>query len=207
MSIKHLPRPRIQRAFVRWFNDNRSRFEVPVRLTKITAKGVELHFINYPDCISVWLSSDELGVNVKWQGDYWDALFDMDLYPCHTPDGYKCEFCVPDNGESATLFPSREALWQDHLFAPFLKWVNEKLAPARWLQVSCTGNRGSTWAQLILDESELSKPDRTLLFIQQLKRVDGQPVYDGGQEGITNWLVSLKPESKQRVSSAARAKL
>lgn len=31
-----------------------------------------------------------------------------------------------------------ESLWQDHLFEPFLRWVNEELAPAHWLQVSRT---------------------------------------------------------------------
>jgi len=195
VSIKRLPRPRIQRAFVLWFNENRTRFEVPIRLTKITAKGVELHFHNYPDCLTVWLSSDALSVNVEWQGDWWDRLVDLDAYLYHTHGGYRCRFCVVDNGESAVLFPSREALWQDHLFAPFLKWVNEKFAPARWLMVSSTSDRGATWAKLIRDKSELSEPDRTLLLMQQLKRLDGQPAYVGGTEGVTNWLVSLKPGS------------
>lgn len=105
---------------------------------------------------------------------------------------------MADNSDSAKLFPSREALWQDHLFDKFLSWVNEKLAPARWLQISCigsSGNRRCTWVQLIMDESELSKPDRTLHLMQQLKRVDGQPAYEGGAEGVMNWLVSLKPET------------
>jgi len=195
MSIKHLPRDCIQRAFLFWFKENHTRFEVPLSLTKITAKSMELRFHKYPDCLSVWLSNDELRVHVEWQGEYWDALISLDAYPFHMPDGYKCELCVPDCGESSVLYPSREALWQDHLFDPFLKWVNEKLAPARWLQISCTGNRGSTWAQLIRDESELSKPDRTLLLMQQLKRLDGQPAYDGDSEGGRNWLVSLKPET------------
>ena len=103
-ETKRLPRPRIQRAFVRWFNENRTRFAVPVRLTKITAKGIELHFYGYPECLSVWLSSDGIGVHVEWQGEYWDALLDMDIYLCHTPDGYKCEHCVPDNGEPVVLY-------------------------------------------------------------------------------------------------------
>jgi len=205
MSIKHLPRPRIQRTFVRWFNENHTRFMVPIRLTKITAKGVELHFQNYPDCLSVWLSSYELGVHVEWQGDYWDALFNQEVYLCRTPGGYKCEFCELDYGKSAALFPSRELLWQDHLFEPFLKWVNEKLAPARWLRVSSIGDGGSTWAELIRDESALLKPDRTLLLMQQLSRLDGQPVYSDGSEGVTNWMVSLKPKRKLKVLSAARA--
>jgi len=144
MTIKRLPRPRIQRAFVRWFNKNRIRFEVPIHLTKISANGIELHFHNYPDCLSVWLSSDALGAHVEWQGEYWDNLIDLDAYLCHTPSGYTCEFCGPDGSESVALFSSREALWQDHLFDHFLKWVNEKLAPARWLKISCADGRGAT---------------------------------------------------------------
>jgi hypothetical protein len=198
MKIKRFPRPRLQRAFVLWFNDNHTLFKIPLRLTKLSAKGVELHFQNFPDCLSVWLALDELRVFVEWQGEPWDTLFDMDLYPSRTSDGYKCDQCMRDEGESVALFPTRVALWQDHLFAPFLKWVNEKLYSARWLRISClgpAGDRGCTWAELIHDESELSKPDRTLLLMQQLKHVDGQPAHEGGAEGVTNWVIPLKPEA------------
>ncbi len=195
MSMKRLPRPRIQRAFVRWFNENYTRFMVSVRLTKITAKGVELHFHNYPDCLLVWLSNNEINVHVEWQGKYWDELIDLNAYPCHAPGGYKCKLCVQENGESATLFPNRESLWLDHLFEPFLKWVNEKLAPALWLQISYIGDRGATWAQLIRDEIALSEPDQTLHLMKQLKRLDGEPIYAGGTEGVTNLIISLKPET------------
>lgn len=196
MSIKRLPRPQIQRCFMRWLKENNARFEVPLILTKITAKGVELHFQNYPDCLSVWLSHKEINVHVQWQGEWWDMLISLDAWSYHTSGGYKCNCCWDDRGKSATIFPSREALWTDHLFDPFLKWVNEYLAPARWLRISSTGGRGITWAALIRNESELTEPDRTLLLSQQLKRLDGQPVYDGASEGVTNWLISLKPETR-----------
>jgi hypothetical protein len=195
MSIKHFPRPRIQRAFLCWFIENRTRFAVPIRLTKITAKQVELKFHNYPDCLSVSLSRNELNIFVEWQGEQWDTLLSLDAYLSRTPVGYKCTQCVPDDGESITLFPSREALWQDHLFNPFLTWANEKLAPARWLKLSSNRDRGATWAQLIRDECELLEPDRTLLFIRQLKRLDEQQVYEGSSEDILNWLVLLKPSA------------
>ncbi len=92
------------------------------------------------------------------------------------------------------VYPTRETLWCDHMFEPFLKWVNEKLAPARWLQLSCTGDRGASWAKLIRDESELVEPDRELRLVQNLKRLDGQPCFDGGTEDILKWLIELKPE-------------
>lgn len=130
-SIKYLPHDCIQRVFLRWINENRIDFMVPIRLAGITAKGAKFHFYNFPDCLSVLVSGNNLGVYVNWQGEPWDVLFDTDLYPNQTPDGFKCTLCESDEGESAALFPTREALWQDHLFEPFLRWVNEKLAAAR----------------------------------------------------------------------------
>jgi hypothetical protein len=193
-SIKYLPHDCIQRAFLRWFNENYTIFKVPIRLARISAKGAKLNFHNFPDCLSIWLANDALRVAVEWQGEPWDVLFDSDLYPCQTPDGFKCTLCEPDEGESAAFFPTREALWLDHLFEPFLKWVNGKLASARWLRISSINDRSCTWAELIQSESKLSEPDRTLILMQQLKRLDERPVYDGGPEGVTNWLIPLKPE-------------
>jgi hypothetical protein len=193
-SIKYLPHDCIQRAFLRWFNENRTRFKVPIHLAGISAKGAKFHFRNCPDCISIWLANDELCVHVEWQGEPWDVLFETDLYPCQTPDGFKCTLCEPDEGKSAAFYPTREALWQDHNFARFLKWVNEKFASARWLRISCINDRGSTWAELIQSESKLSEQDRTLILMQNLKRLDDQPVDDGDPDGVTNWLIPLRPE-------------
>ena len=195
MSIKNLPPHSIQRVFLSWLNKKRDDFMVPLRLTKITANGVELHFINYPDCLSVGHSSNGLGVYVQWRRTHWDGLTGYDVYPYQTLEGYKCRQCVSEDGETAALFPTLEALWQDHLFAPFLKWVNEKLAPARWLQIS-RNSGGSYWAELIQEDSKLSEQDHTLLLKQQLKRFYGKRLYGGGTEdGFTNWFIPLKPET------------
>ena len=194
MFIKHLPRPCIQRTFVRWLDKNRTRFEVPVHIRKITADSVNLTFQGYPDCLSVSLSAYELNVHVNWQGRWWDMLISLDAWAFHTLGGYKCKCCWIDYGESATNFPSRESLWLDHLFDPFLQWVNEELTPARWLQISGTKDVGATWAKLIRDENALDKPDRTLLLMQRLIRIDGTPAYEGGSECVRSWLIPLKSD-------------
>lgn len=127
---QHLPRPRLQRAFVLWFRENRARFAVPVRLTRISAAGILLTFPDKPECLSVWLSRWDLSVNVDWQGVTWDTLLSLDASPELTAVGYRCSFCEVND----KTWPTREALWIDHLFEPFLAWVNECLAGATSIQ-------------------------------------------------------------------------
>lgn len=189
MTRKRLPRPRIQRAFVCWFRENRGRFKTSVRVAKVSARLVELQFPGQPDCLSASLSPDGLNVYVTWQGECWDLLCSLEASPFHTAEGWKCRQCVIENADSARFFPSRESLWQDHLFEPFLRWVNEKLAPARWLRVSRT--QGATWAELIRDESAPSNPGMTLLLVQQLKRIDGGSAHDSNAKVDSNRLIPL----------------
>jgi hypothetical protein len=195
MTRKHLPRPRIQRAFVHWFRENHDRFKMPVRVAKISAKRVELHFQGLPNNLSACLSPYELNVYVSWQGEPWDMLSSLEASPFHTAEGWKCKQCVLENGDLAGLFPSRESLWQHHLFKPFLRWVNEELAPARWLRVS--GTVGATWAELIRDESALSSPSTTLHVIQQLKRITVGSANDGNTTVVSEWLIPLVRQGGQ----------
>lgn len=189
MTRKHLPRRRIQRAFVFWFRENHGRFKTSVRVGKISARLVELHFPGHPDCLSACLLPDELNVYVTWQGECWDLLRSFEASPFHTVEGWKCKQCVFEHSDSARFFTSRESLWQDHLFEPFLRWVNEELEPARWLQVSRT--KGATCAELIRDESALPNPSTTLLLIQQIKRIDGGSAHDSNTADVSNWLIPL----------------
>jgi hypothetical protein len=139
----HLPRPRIQRAFVQWFRENRYRFNVSVRLGKISRSGIELNFPNHSKCLSAWLSGSGLEVFVDWQGLSWDRLISMDCMPVPVPGGYRCAWCL----EFVSVRPSREALWREHLFEPLMSWVNDQIAPASHLLLF--GRAGdATWAEL-----------------------------------------------------------
>lgn len=150
MSLNDLPRPRIQRAFIRWFEKNRCRFKIPCRITEIRGDSVQLKFVNYPDCLSVRMGKNSLDVVVDWRGQCWDMLISLDLSVNKLPAGYECKFCTMHTGGS-TVFPNRDVLWQDHFFEPFLRWVNEQLAYARWLEISTSESGGATWANLKRD--------------------------------------------------------
>ncbi len=190
MRIKRLPRPRNQRAFVRWFAENYPRFAVPVRISRITAKSVTLIFPGYPSCLSVSLCAHDLNVDVNWQGIHWDMVISLDAYMARTANGYQCKLCI-----TPEMFPSRESLWIDHLYEPFLKWVNEELASARWLEISGFDDGGVTWAHLVQADSDLEKPDRTLQLTQQLVRLDGKPARVRGEENVLRWRLPLNHET------------
>ena len=49
------------------------------------------------------------------------------------------------------VFPNRSALWTDHLFEPFLEWVNESLANAKRLALYGSSDY-ATWAGLLRDD-------------------------------------------------------
>ena len=136
-------RPHFQRAFISWLRANDSRFEVPVRVDGVNTKGVTLCFPNFADCLAVWLTHSELSVSVEWQGECWDLLISLDVCPQFDNGVYRCGFCT----QSSQAWPNLEALWLDHLYEPFLLWVNEKLATAQNLTIHGS-ERGVSWATL-----------------------------------------------------------
>ena len=140
-------RPRIQRAFFRWLEAHQRRFAVPLRIIKRTDRYVEMAFVGVNPLLSVTLTS-EIGVHVNWHGEWWDALMFFEACPTRSPQGYICETCLP---EAQIFFPSREALWEDHMFQPFLEWVNNKLVSARWIGVFQTETNGGRWADLLAE--------------------------------------------------------
>jgi hypothetical protein len=130
---------------------------------------LHLEFTGNP-ALSAALINSEINVTVEWQGECWDFLLSLDVLPKQTAGGYVCGHCLtamPSDSRSAatkpeerTIFPSLEALWRDHLFEPFLKWVNEKLATADAVGLYGSPSCGWTHAELISNhDARRTKPD------------------------------------------------
>lgn len=151
MAMAKSPRLRIQRAFLRWLRANASRFSVPVKVIRRTHRCIDIGLENLNPCVNVFLTW-EIGVEVSWQGECWDFLTFFEAAPEKTPQGYVCKMCEP---EARTLYPSREALWTDHLFEPFLAWINDELVPARWLALyGARGKSTAAWLEKTRPEDE-----------------------------------------------------
>ena len=174
MNKQHLRRPRIHRALVRWLKKNSTRFEVPLHMTKIKG-NFRFCFENYPDWLFVQIFRNDLAVSVEWRGRWFDALLWQHSFPIVIRGGYSPEMW--DRNDPRPVFPSLEVMWQEYLFEPFLRWVNNTLAPARGLQILRT--EGFIMARLFRDELVLPE--------------DGKPYYKFDSEVSFTCLVPLKP--------------
>jgi hypothetical protein len=130
-------RPRIQREFLRWFIQYRSQFAVPLRISKRTRRSFELEFVGAKAMIGASLTSWGINVWFHWQGECWDFLNCFDVIPKLINNGYICTLC---EYEHRVIFLSREQLWKEHLFNPFLEWINNELAQAPWIEIVGTKN-------------------------------------------------------------------
>ena len=143
-----MPRRMIQRAFLSWLEQNRSRFAIEIELGRRTDTDLEFTFAGINGALIGVLTTWEISVYVIHQGENWDCILDVNAEPKRVPGGYVCKLCPP---ESRPVFPNRPALWTDHLFEPFLDWVNESLAKAKWLALYGSPDYG-TWGRLLPDD-------------------------------------------------------
>lgn len=165
-------RPRFQRTFIAWLLDNRARFQVKTHIYRRTNKEILLAFAGVnPTIIYAAIRLEGIMVVVEQSGEFYDALFDLDIEVKRSTEGYTCQRC---DVEQQVIFPSREDLWRDHLFEPFLVWVNKKLSIARGIRIASDG--GSTWAKLIDTLDESLNDDPNLWLVKNLK-----PLNSGNQ--------------------------
>jgi hypothetical protein len=147
-------RPRIQRAFFDWLIRNRHRLSFDLLIEGRTDSGIEFSFVGVKRAIAAALTRYGITVWADWKGDCWDFLMDQDSYPERGPTGYFCSLCLDyfrktHPGQAFTkIFPSREAVWADDIFEPFLKWANDDLANAAYLGLFGTPEY-ATWAKLL----------------------------------------------------------
>jgi hypothetical protein len=140
------------RAFVDWLSDAGPRLAIALRVDKQDSESIEVSFVGINTAVGAIIEYDEtdafveLQVFVDWEGSNWDLILILDCEPVRRADGYVCDLCPP---EDQKVFPSREALWRDHLFEPFLEWVNKDLATADVIYLWSSPGKGMTSARLL----------------------------------------------------------
>jgi hypothetical protein len=140
--------PDLQRAFRAWLDDARSRRAVGVSIGRATSEITEFAFaMRNPVLTGALTSHGDLVVSAEWDGQCWDFLLSEEVRPVTVSGCIVCSLCESEGKHR--VFPSVEALWQDHLFRPFEQWINGKLAGAQAVALYRTATGGATWARLI----------------------------------------------------------
>ena len=145
----HFPkvRRRIHRAFFDWYAKNHEQFPLPLQYVGRKDNCLQIGIPGLHPAISIILTW-EIVASVEWQGDCWDLLTCFEAIPQHSARGYTCALC---DQQARIHFATREALWQDHLFMPFLNWLNDTLLPAKWIGLYGSYEHGVTWVELITE--------------------------------------------------------
>jgi hypothetical protein len=152
----------VHQALVDWLDTARSRLAIAVELRARAGGHIELSFVGINPAIGALLTSRELSVFVEWEERNWDLFLSLDVMPRRTASGYICEHCKP---EQRTIFPDLEALWRDHLFEPFLQWVNANLVAADAVGLYGSSSSGWTSAELLAhDDARRTEPDIRILL-------------------------------------------
>lgn len=110
------------------------------------AKGrdaVEISFRISDGSLHGYAQPTGISVSASWMEEVYDLLWDDDLIADHGPQGWCCSLC---SSKERQPFPTIEALWINHLFAPLRRWVDEQLRPAVMLEFH--QHCGATWVKL-----------------------------------------------------------
>ena len=153
--------PRLADSFLAWLNEARGRFARAIIIERCTDTGVEFSFDVGRSILSGWINDYELVISVDHDGTCWDLIACFEACPERSGAGYVCSDCFPD---ARTLFASPDALWTDHIFDPFLTWVNEKLAPAS--AIALIGSEGCSTAAWLISPGIVEKGEHQLIELR-----------------------------------------
>jgi len=134
MKTQKYYRPRVQRAFLRWYELNRDRFPAELQFVKRTDRCLKVTLPGLCPLITFDLLRSgtyfEFNPTVTMNDDSFDLLLWLDVSIQNTKGGYICRMCQDDRQK---LYQTREQMWADHLFEELLMWINKSLLMARWL--------------------------------------------------------------------------
>jgi hypothetical protein len=148
-------RSRIQQEFLEWHRVARNRFLVPVEIGDRTDQTIDLVFPSATPAISATLTRSDILVSVELDGHHWDIIRSFETALEEVQGGYACGLCEPAERE---VYPSQTRFWTDHVFDPFLAWVNTELFQA--IAIGFWGDlETGTWAKLMTrEQADAAKP-------------------------------------------------
>ena len=147
-------RRKVHKLFWQWLVCNRHRFLIDLKVEQREDRWIDFSFVGInPALTACFLGrQQEIEIWVTLDGERVDNIFSAYAWPKRVADGY---IDVSLLEEYRVLRPSREEIWTLGIYEDFLAWVNEDLAPARWIEISGERDR---WSSAKLSKSEQAPP-------------------------------------------------
>lgn len=155
-------RRNVFREFRNWYEENHQRFLMPLKLIKSCDHTVHLSVGTIPETVmTVVLNYNRTRQNsgldcAAYFGQInqcHDSMCWLDAFSMRQGSEFVCIECAHQG--NAVGFPSRKALWIDHIFEPLLAWINDTLAKTREIEFYQYGS--CSW--VVLNSGEAGSPN------------------------------------------------
>ena len=164
-----MPKSFQREAFDQWLYKNQEFFQHPPVIVKNGKNYFTMRFQGINSAISCIITSYDYSISVDYKGECWDLLESNFVSEQQTSSGeYFCKECEQ---EQQKLFPTRFAMWEDHIFKRILNWATDNLLNTKWL---CLFQyEGATWAKIV-DENNLLKEMQDKNFVKVIPLMENQ---------------------------------
>ena len=165
-----MPKSFQRKAFNQWMSRNQGLFRHPPVSIENRKKHFNMRFRNINSVITCTITSYDYSISVNHEGECWDLLDTGDLSEQRALSGqYFCGACI---SEHQKLFPTRAALWEDHIFKQILNWANNNLLKTKWVCLFQYGE-GATEARIV-DENNLLTVMQNKNFVKAIPLMKNQ---------------------------------
>lgn len=160
-------RKRVFRSFQTWYSTNQGHLGRKLSVAERNETHLVLAVDGIPKKVMTILfaigsgKSPPLDVSANFylSGECLDSAGWFDAAPLRVGGGYRCSFC--EDQRITTVYPSRVALWEEHVFEPLMAWINKELTNLVRIDFCQTSNGGISWVDLVQDEA-IRKADEVI---------------------------------------------
>lgn len=139
-----------------WLERNRHRFTHQPVISKSNKSSLTFRFVGINPVLTAFLNLERgIGIYIhNTEGEYWDCIAEFDVKEQQTPEGqFFCSYC---DELSMTLYPSRQALWEQHVFELLLAWCNTEFKPDCFIVLWGSHKEGGWGARLLTKEQAVT---------------------------------------------------
>jgi hypothetical protein len=144
----------IYKHFKKWLKTRTHLFSETPHIENVTEDSFEITFKNVDDIkiifskkgIEVW-AGEQISQKQNLVAKNIDFLTEFSITEKKDKNGYYCDEC-----ESRVYFKRRNEVWENHVYVPFIEWVNKNILPINNICFYRLKDRGVFWIKILPTE-------------------------------------------------------